>query len=237
MRMLVLAGGFGTRLQTAVAAVPKALAPVGATPFLHLQIEHWIAQGIRSFVFLLYHQAEHIIGYLQSQQTGLLKDCRIEWVIEPTPMDTGGAVAHAVKELNLTNDFLLTNADTWLGTGVMALTQKASPAMAVVRLANIERYGQVHFDGDSRVTAFAEKNTHPEPGWINAGLCRLNAELFSDWDGRPFSLERDLFCTLVRQAVLQAVPLQTDFMDIGIPEDYYRFCHWIESGRQGQLCS
>lgn len=237
MRMLVLAGGFGTRLQTAVAVVPKALAPVGATPFLHLQIEHWIAQGLRSFVFLLHYQAEHIIGYLRSQQTGLLKDCQVEWVIEPAPMDTGGAVAHAVKELNLSGDFLLTNADTWLGDGVNALMQKTSPAMAVVRLRNVERYGQVHFDSDARVTAFAEKNAHPESGWINAGLCRLNAGLFADWDGRPFSLERDLFSVLVRQAALQAVPLQTDFMDIGIPEDYYRFCHWIESGRQGQLCS
>ena len=40
MRLLVLAGGFGTRLKSVVNDVPKALAPVGSVPFLQLQIEH-----------------------------------------------------------------------------------------------------------------------------------------------------------------------------------------------------
>jgi NDP-sugar pyrophosphorylase family protein len=39
MKLLVLAGGFDTRLQTTLSDVPKALAPVGSVPFLHLQIE------------------------------------------------------------------------------------------------------------------------------------------------------------------------------------------------------
>ena len=38
MRLMVLAGGFGTRLKTAIADVPKALAPVGGVPFLQLQL-------------------------------------------------------------------------------------------------------------------------------------------------------------------------------------------------------
>ncbi len=68
MNLLVLAGGFGTRLQSVVSQVPKALAPVVGVPFLHLQIEHWKSQGIRSFGFLLHHQAELIIGFLQSNE-------------------------------------------------------------------------------------------------------------------------------------------------------------------------
>jgi len=64
----VLAGGFGQRLQSAVSAVHKALAPVGSAPFLHLQIEHWKNQGIKSFVFLLHYQSDLIISFLQSEQ-------------------------------------------------------------------------------------------------------------------------------------------------------------------------
>ena len=41
MKLLVLAGGFGTRLQSVIADVPKALAPVGNVPFLHLQIANF----------------------------------------------------------------------------------------------------------------------------------------------------------------------------------------------------
>jgi len=237
MRLLVLAGGFGTRLKTAVADVPKALAPVGNMSFLQLQIEHWLAQGLREFTFLLHHQADQIIAFLQAQQSGLLKDCQVDWIIEPVPMDTGGAIAHAVRTLDLKGDFLMTNADTWLGGGIHEMMQSAAPAIAVVNLADVSRYGQVHFDHEHRVTAFAEKNGQCAAGWINAGLCHLNADLFNNWDGQPFSLERDLFAMLVQNQRLTAVPLHTDFIDIGVPDDYHHFCRWVAAGCQIALCN
>lgn len=236
MRLFLLAGGFGTRLKTAIADVPKALAPIGGVPFLQLQIEHWLAQGLRKFTFLLHHQADQIIAFLQALQVGLLKDCQVDWLIEPVPMDTGGALAHTLKTLDLKGNFLTTNADTWLGGGIVEMMQSVAPAMGVVYLADVSRYGQVHFDGTQHVTDFAEKNGQCTAGWINAGLCHLNADLFKNWDGQPFSLERDLFASLVRNRHLTAVPLQTDFIDIGVPADYHRFCRWVATGRQDPLC-
>jgi D-glycero-alpha-D-manno-heptose 1-phosphate guanylyltransferase len=236
MRLLVLAGGFGTRLKTAVAHVPKALAPVGSVPFLQLQIEHWLAQGLSEFTFLLHHQADQIIEFLQAMQTGPLKACKVDWLIEPMPMDTGGAIAHAVKELSLTDNFLMTNADTWLGDGIREMIQSSAPAMAVVNLPDVSRYGQVHLDQTNHVTAFVEKNAQSSAGWINAGLCHLSAGLFKDWNGKPFSLERELFATLVQTRSLTAVLCQTDFIDIGVPADYQHFCRWVEAGRKIPLC-
>lgn len=235
MKLLVLAGGFGTRLKTAVGDLPKALAPVGGVPFLQLQIEHWLAQGLRDFAFLLHHQADPIIAFLQKQQGGLLKDCQVDWLIEPTPMDTGGALAYAVRTFDLNGDFLMTNADTWLGDGVRELMQSTAPAMAVVHLTDVRRFGQVHFDQGRHVTAFAEKNGEYVMGWINAGLCHLNAGLFKNWNGQPFSLEHNLFATLIKDRRLIVVPLQTEFIDIGIPADYFRFCRWIESQKADAL--
>jgi D-glycero-alpha-D-manno-heptose 1-phosphate guanylyltransferase len=237
MRLLVLAGGFGTRLKTSIPDVPKTLAPIGDVPFLQLQLEHWLAQDLFEFTFLLHHQAGQIIAFLQENQIGILKNCHIDWLIEPMPMDTGGAIANAVREMGLTGDFLMTNADTWLGGGVQELMQAASPAMAVLKLADVSRYGQVHFDQDAHVTVFSEKNPRRESGWINAGLYRFNTELFKDWDGKPFSLERKLFAELVHNRSLSVIPLQTDFIDIGVPDDYHRFCRWVEAGRQVPLCN
>ena len=112
MKLLVLAGGFGTRLQSVVAEVPKALAPVGKVPFLQLQIDHWKTQGINSFIFLLHHQADLVISFLQKEKkSGVLTGCEVFWLVEPMPMDTGGAVAHAVEQLQLTGNFLVTNAE------------------------------------------------------------------------------------------------------------------------------
>jgi D-glycero-alpha-D-manno-heptose 1-phosphate guanylyltransferase len=46
-----------------------------------------------------------------------------------------------------------------------------------------------------------------------------------------------LFLTLVQSRHLTAVPLQTDFIDIGVPADYHRFCRWVANGRQNPLCN
>jgi NDP-sugar pyrophosphorylase family protein len=237
MRLLVLAGGFGTRLKKAVADMPKALAPVGNIPFLHLQIENWLTQGIREFTFLLHHQADMIIGFLQAQQSGQLSNCQVNWLVEQAPLDTGGALAYAVNALGLSEDFLFVNADTWLGSGIAQLMQVHAPAIAVVKLSDVSRYGQVHFDANNSVRAFTEKNPEATEGWINAGLGRLGVNLFMGWDEKPFSLERDLYPLIVQENKLKAIPLKTEFIDIGIPDDYYQFCRWTASGRQFPLCN
>lgn len=235
MKLLVLAGGFGTRLKSVVAEVPKALAPVGDVSFLHLQIEHWKNQGLKSFVFLLHHQADLIVNFIKVEQNGLLKDCEVQWLVEPTPMDTGGALAYAIEQLNISGDFLVTNADTWLGKGINEVWQAESPAMGVVKVSDTARYGSVKFGDECTIATFCEKGASTGAGWINAGLCHLHAGLFKDWNHNPFSLERDLFPNWVDRGILKAVPLKSDFIDIGVPEDYFRLCHWIESKKVGAL--
>ena len=238
MKMLILAGGFGTRLQPAVPGIPKALAPVNDVPFLRLQIEHWVEQGVRSFVFLLHHQANLIIDFLREEQKASLRGNDVRWLVEPVPMGTGGALAHAVKELILTDDFLATNADTWLGGGIKEVMHAGASGLAVIRVANAGRYGRVELSSeDHEIEYFAEKSATDTAGWINAGLCCLTPAIFRNWNRLPFSLETDLFPALVAQGKLHAVPLETDFIDIGVPEDYFRFCGWIKAGRGGPLCS
>lgn len=237
MKMLVLAGGFGTRLQSAVPGIPKALAPINDVPFLRLQIEHWVDQGVRSFVFLLHHQASMIIDFLQAEQYASLSDSEVRWLVEPVAMGTGGALAYAVNELNLTDDFLVTNADTWLGGGISEVIDAGASKMAVTRVSDADRYGRVELNSHNRrVELFVEKSASKAPGWINAGLCCLNPEHFRHWNLLPFSLEMDLFPAVAAEGNLYAVPLDVDFIDIGVPEDYYRFCHWIKGGRGGSLC-
>ena len=141
MKLLVLAGGFGTRLKTAITDVPKALAPIGDVPFLQLQLENWKAQGLRKFTFLLHHQADQIIDFLQAQQVGQLNDCEVDWLIESMPMDTGGALAPAGKTLGLKGNFPMTKAGTWLGGGVSGILQFAAPALARINFTGGRRYG------------------------------------------------------------------------------------------------
>jgi D-glycero-alpha-D-manno-heptose 1-phosphate guanylyltransferase len=237
MKLLVLAGGFGSRLRSVVPEYPKALAPINGIPFLQLQLKNWYDQGIRDFIFLLHYQAEEIISFLECQKKHHFNDCEFSWVVENFPADTGGAVANAVKQLGLQESFFVANADTWLGSGVAELLSITQPALAVVQARDMSRYGQILFDESMRITHIAEKNSILEGGWINAGFYRLDAGSFKDWNGLRFSLEKDLFPELVGKRELTVVLLKTDFIDIGIPEDYYRFCAWQKSASKNLLCN
>jgi D-glycero-alpha-D-manno-heptose 1-phosphate guanylyltransferase len=235
MKLLVLAGGLGTRLQGAVSGTPKALAPISGVPFLRLQIEHWVGQGVNSFVFLLCHQAEQIIDFLQREKNDSLAGCLMQYVIEPTPLGTGGAVAYAVDFLHIQGDFLITNADTWLSFGFENLMLHDSPAMLVLKVGDTGRYGTVIFDDNKCITTFVEKSIDKGEGWINAGLYLMSAELFSGWDHRAFSLEEVTLPKLAQMGIFKAAPVEAPFIDIGIPDDYFRFCHWVESKKIGNL--
>lgn len=237
MKLLVLAGGFGTRLRNVVNDVPKPLAPVGGVPFLHYQIHHWVAQGVRSFVFLLHHQADLINRFLDQRREGVLAGCVVESITEPQPLDTGGAVAYAVRQLGLEGEFMVANADTWLGSGIQELSRAGADTIVVVGQPNVSRYGLVEFDGEGYVRAFREKGHYVDKGWINGGMCVLRADHFKQWEGQRLSLEKDLFPKLLAERELRAIPLESDFIDIGVPEDYWRFCRWQESGREGRLCN
>lgn len=237
MKMLILAGGFGTRLRNMVKDVPKPLAPVGSMPFLHYQVEHWIAQGIRSFVFLLHHQADLIDRFIKERHSSLLVNCEVKSIIEPQPLDTGGAVAYAVKQLGLEGEFMVTNGDTWLGSGVRELANAGPNTMVVVRQEEVSRYGLVDFDNAGFVCGFREKGESRGAGWINAGMGLFLAEHFRKWNGQRLSLEKDVFPELLAGRQLKVLPLESDFIDIGVPADYLRFCRWQESGREGSLCN
>jgi NDP-sugar pyrophosphorylase family protein len=234
-RLLVLAGGFGTRLRSAVADVPKPLAPVAGRPYLHYLVESWVAQGVTAITFLLHYQAETINAFVEQQQhDGLLKNCAVEVIVEPTPLGTAGAIAYAIQQLGIHGDFMVANADTWLDNGIRALARTATPAMATIEVADTCRYGNVDIRG-GKVQVFREKQQSRGRGWINAGLYHLGSDLFAAWDGAPCSIERDLFPDLAQIGCLNAVALDADFIDIGVPEDYFRFCRWIESGKRGVL--
>ncbi len=235
IKLLVLAGGFGTRLSTIVADVPKPLARIGEVPFLGLQLENWVGQEIKSFIFLLHHKANLIVDFVQSLQSNLLKECELEFLIEDEPMGTGGAIANAVAQLGLMGDFLVVNADTWLDGGINDLINAKAPSMAVVQTGNTERYGSVEIDEDWCVTSFKEKNVSVGASWINAGLYCLNSAQFEHAPSDSFSLEEICLPELAARKALKAVPLRVNFIDIGVPDDYYRMNRWVKANRMMKL--
>ena len=233
MKLLVLAGGFGTRLKTIVSDRPKPLAPIGDKPFLFFQIKSWKEQGFRTFIFLLHYQAIQIVEFItHAQRTSLLSDCEVQWIIEEEPLGTGGAVANAIRLLKIEEDFIIVNADTWLESGLKRLAASTSPTIALVNQENVARYGQVIINTDYQVIQFKEKSIHGNSGLISTGCLKLHPKTFSSYFNKAISLETEIIPQIVNQGILSAIELETRFIDIGIPEDYKRFCEWVDRPSQ-----
>jgi D-glycero-alpha-D-manno-heptose 1-phosphate guanylyltransferase len=234
--ILVLAGGFGSRLKSLVSNVPKPLAPVCGKPFLMYLLENLYALGAREFVFLLHYEADSIKRMIEEvMNNDDLDGVKIISLVEDMPLGTGGSIMNAINVLNIDESFMVVNADTWLGSGFKQLSLSSPNSIAAVSVEDCSRYGAlVVIDG--KIERFLEKKSSYGSGLINAGLYHLSPDIFNQIrDDTSFSLETDIFPSVVDRGMLSAIEINTDFIDIGVPEDYLRFCRWIESGKENEL--
>ncbi len=222
--LMVLAGGLGTRLSSITRGTPKPMVDVMGEPFLSYQLRNWHMHGCREFIFLLHYGADQIRSYLKKEIQDNYSDSKCYFIIEQELLGTGGAVANAINELKLESDFLLTNADTWLSSGFVEISLVSAPSVGVVNVSDIGRYGEVKFESTGVVNSFLEKGWSSMSGWINSGLLCLSPKYFKSVP-KKFSLEHDLLPLLIKQRELRALQLNVDFIDIGIPDDYEKFCN------------
>jgi D-glycero-alpha-D-manno-heptose 1-phosphate guanylyltransferase len=228
---LILAGGLGTRLRPAVPDLPKPMAPVNGRPFLAILMEYWRRQGIERFVLSVGWMAERIISHFGSAFQG----ASVEYLREETPLGTGGALALALNAVDWRcGNVLLLNGDTWLTASLPRLTADARPelpaTLTLLHVARNDRYGGVEPGDQGRVRRFGL----PADGgaaFINAGCVLVNAGLARhSLRGFPerFSLENDWLAPLAAQGLVGASVQDAEFVDIGVPEDYRRFCLMVE---------
>jgi len=221
---IVLAGGLGTRLRSVVDDRPKCLAPVGASTFLELQLKLLARRGVSRFVLSLGYMAEAVTAAVSP-----LRDrFRIDWVVEPQSLGTGGGVLHTMAEARL-DEALVTNGDTWLDADLSRFAAELDLAgrelmrMAVIEVPDRSRYGGPTMDAGGVVRGFLAKGA-VGPGLINGGFYRLHRAVFQECAaGTSFSLESTVMPRLAEEGSLRAVAVAGDFIDIGVPEDYERF--------------
>ena len=221
---IILAGGLGTRLRAAVPDKPKCLAPVGARSFLEVQLDMLARQGISRFVLSLGHLATMV----EDEAQRLSGRFDIRTVTEHQPLGTGGAMLWALQQAGL-DEALVTNGDTFLGGSLQGmLTPLDGASDEWVRMATTEvpdrgRFGGVAMQGE-RVTGFLEKGLSGA-GAINAGFYRVSLRCFQGHSvGQVFSFETDVLAPLAQGGKVTACATHGAFTDIGVPDDYHRFC-------------
>lgn len=213
--VIILAGGFGTRLSTVVKDVPKPMAPINDKPFLHYIFKELEHQNIKNVVLSVGHLKEVIQDFFQDNYLGI----SIQYAIENEPLGTGGGIKHAFNFVE--EDAFVLNGDTFFDINLSTLkNEDADITLALKPMFSFDRYGTVEVDEAQRIISFNEKK-HCEHGLINGGVYYFKKSLFDkiETDFR-FSFEKDVLEKHLSDLQIQGKIFDNYFIDIGIPEDY-----------------
>jgi D-glycero-alpha-D-manno-heptose 1-phosphate guanylyltransferase len=219
---IILAGGLGTRLRSAVPDLPKCLAPVRGRPFIGYVTDHLRREGIDRFIFALGYRSSFFDDYFRTD----FPDGNYTVSLEEEPLGTGGAIRQAcghAKERSV----LVLNGDTFFRTQLDLLStfhdSRASACTLNLKpMQDFDRFGVVELDGNGRVSRFREKQYY-STGLINGGVYALDRETFLREELPPvFSFEKDYLEKFYHSRPFFGLVQDTYFIDIGIPEDYER---------------
>lgn len=216
----------GTRLRSVVADVPKPLAPIGARPFLAYQLDAFAAAGMQRVILATGYRAEQIHSAIGVRWAGM----DVVYSHEDEPLGTGGAIRRAAG-LATGNGVHLANGDTFLRYSPASLESAvrergARMGIALAHVPDVGRYGAVEVH-DGRVRAFYEKGGHGE-GLINAGSYFITAEGLSKLPTESsYSFEERVLLPWTMEGQVAAFAETSDFVDIGIPEDYARASQFL----------
>ncbi len=220
MEAIILAGGYGTRLQSVIKDIPKPMVDINGRPFLSYLVDHLSCQNIRKILLSVGYKHEIIKNYFGLRY----KNLDIEYVIEDKPLGTGGAIKEALKWVE-GDDVVVLNGDTFFYLELKKLiefhlAQDAILTIAVKLMHNFDRYGTVVLK-EGKIINFEEK-TFKAAGYINGGVYVVKKAIFKSFDMKrdKFSFEMDFLHKNIEKIKPIAFSSNSYFIDIGIPEDY-----------------
>ena len=221
MKVVLLAGGLGTRLAEETETKPKPMVEIGQRPILWHIMKHYAHFGHNEFVVALGYRAEYVKRYFADYcamsgnltvnlGTGSVHseaEDQEDWLIDL--VDTGGSTntGGRVKRLarHLTDTFLLTYGDGVSNIDIGALVQfhKAHGKLATLSAVRPPtRFGHLNIDGD-KITEFSEKPQLGE-GWINGGFFVMEPGVLDYIDGDDVNLANAPLENLAKDGQLMA---------------------------------
>lgn len=198
MKVLILAGGFGTRLSEETGIKPKPMVEIGGKPILWHILKTYAHYGFNEFVVLLgykgYMIKEYFANYflhnssvtfdLKNNSMEVLQNNSSDWKV--TLLDTGAdsmtgnRIKQAEKYVN-GEDFLLTYGDGLSNVNIADVVKYHNSHDGIITLTAVqheEKYGLITLgDNDTKVTTFHEKPKGGQ-GWINGGFFVCSNEVF-----------------------------------------------------------
>lgn len=185
MKAIILCGGLGTRLGEFTKQIPKPMLLVKGKPMLEYEIEYLKKYGITDIILAVGYLKEQIIDYFKD---GKEFEVNINYSID-NQLGTGGAI----KKVNLTEDFIVLNGDTFVEVNIYNLTN-------------------YHYKNSNQITIASTKD------YVNVGIYIVKPEVLTNISSNiKCSIENDIF----PQVKLGFYIYEDYWYDIGTNKDAY----------------
>ncbi len=202
MKVIILAGGLGTRISEYTKSVPKPMILINKIPILIHIMDHFSRFGFKDFIIATGYKGSVIKKYFKKSN---FKEWNIKIVNTGKKTMTGGRLKRLEKFLKKKEEFFLTYGD---GVSNIDLTKLLKFHQAHNRIATISavrppaRFGFIKLKRN-RVNCFREKS-NLDQGWINGGFMIFNFEIFKYLKNDQTYLERDPLENLSKKGELYA---------------------------------
>lgn len=238
MKVVIMAGGKGTRIAAINSELPKPMLSILGRPVLEYEIDCLKKQGYMDITIVIGHLGDIIQNYFDD---GSKWGVSIQYILEKEPLGTAGALYYLKDRLS--EDFLLLNGDIIFD----------------IDIKRMQRYHNMH---DGIATIFTHPNNHPydsgiimtdqndcvqewlykerEHLWyknrVNAGIHMFSPRIFDKKYGlyqemKKLDLDRDVLKPLMTRKELYAYHSSEYVKDMGTPDRLMQVCEDIQSGK------
>ena len=166
MKVVILAGGLGTRLSEYTKSIPKPMVKVRGKPLIYYIMKHYSKYGFKEFLIALGYKGEVIKNYFKKNSFGW----KINLIETGKKTMTGGRLKRLKKYLH-EETFMMTYGDGVSNVNIKKLINFHKKTKKLVTLTAVRppaRFGVLKIKG-KKITYFKEKS-NTDVGWINGGF-------------------------------------------------------------------
>ncbi len=200
MKVILLAGGFGTRMSEYTGMIPKPMVQIGEKPILWHIMNFYAQHKHKDFFVALGYKSEIIKEYFSK----IPEKWNINLIDTGQKTMTGGRVKRLQKFIG-NETCMLTYGDGLSDINLNSLIDFHKSHRKLITVSAVRppaRFGAIKLS-DDRVISFKEKS-HLEEGWINGGFFVIEPDFFNFIDGDDTYLEREPLERAVREGELFA---------------------------------
>jgi len=247
MKVVILAGGMGSRISEETHVRPKALIEAGGKPLIWHVMKNYSNFGFNDFVILVGYKGDLIRNYfanfwlnqsdvtfdLQSSNTTLHQARHLPWKVTIIETGVGTLTGSRIAQIRniIDDDFLLTYSDGIANVNIEKLIQFHNQNSSLVTLTAVQpppRFGALNLHG-SKVVEFEEK-INTDSNWINGGFFVVSKDIFTIFPSEEFSFEYDVLPIVAKNGNLNAFKHLDFWQPVDTIQDLSRLEQEIQQG-------